>query len=78
MLVDPADLGRGLGWLGLFLVLIVGAKVLPAWALARLSRLQARPLQLATGLGQMGEFSFVLGSALVAAGRIEPRSMSPS
>jgi len=70
MLLDPADLGRSLGWLGLFLVLIVGAKVVPAWVLARVSRLQARPLQLATGLGQMGEFSFVLGSALVAAGGI--------
>lgn len=70
MLLDPADLGRGLGWLGLFLVLIVSAKVVPAWALARLAGIRARPLQLATGLGQMGEFSFVLGSALVAAGAI--------
>ncbi len=72
MLLEPAELGRGLGWFGLFLVLIVAAKVLPVWALARLSRLEARPLQLATGLGQMGEFSFVLGSTLVAAGRIGP------
>ena len=33
-------------------------------------RLPARPLQLAVGLGQMGEFGFVLGSALVTAGAI--------
>ena len=36
--------------------------------LARLAKLQARPLQLGVGLGQMGEFSFVLASVGVAAG----------
>ena len=41
-----------------------------AWSLARASRLPARPAQLAVGLGQVGEFSFVLGSAAVAAGAI--------
>lgn len=68
--VDPVDLGRGLPWLGLFLGLIVVAKVGVALALARLARIAARPLQVAVGLGQMGEFSFVLASALVAAGAI--------
>jgi hypothetical protein len=37
---------------------------------SRLARLPARPLQLAVGLGQMGEFGFVIGSALVTAGAI--------
>ena len=69
-LVDPVDLGRGLPWLGLLLGLIVVAKVGVAFALARLARISARPLQVAVGLGQMGEFSFVLASALVAAGAI--------
>jgi len=69
-LLEPAALVRGLGWLALFLVLIVLAKVGIAWALARAARLPARPAQLAVGLGQIGEFSFVLGSAAIAAGAI--------
>jgi len=66
-LIEPAALGRGLGWLILFLGLIVGGKVAVAYALARLVNLPARAGQLAVGLGQVGEFSFVLGSAAVAA-----------
>jgi K+:H+ antiporter len=69
-LVDPADLERGLPWLALFLVLIVVAKVGVAFVLARLAGIGTAPFQLAVGLGQMGEFSFVLGSVLVTAGAI--------
>jgi CPA2 family monovalent cation:H+ antiporter-2 len=69
-LIQPASVIRGIGWLALFVVLIVVAKVAVAYALARIARLPARPLQLAVGLGQVGEFSFVLGSAAVAAGAI--------
>jgi CPA2 family monovalent cation:H+ antiporter-2 len=69
-LVDPGDLLVGLPMLGVFLILIVVAKSGVSYVLARLSRLPARPLQLAVGLGQMGEFGFVLASALVAAGAI--------
>jgi monovalent cation:H+ antiporter-2, CPA2 family len=70
-LIQPDALVRGVGWLVLFLGLIVVTKVVVAWALARAARLPARPAQLAVGLGQVGEFSFVLGSAAVAAGAIE-------
>ena len=66
-LIQPDALVRGLGWLALFLGLIVVAKVLVVYGLARAAHLPARPLQLAIGLGQVGEFSFVLGSAAVAA-----------
>jgi CPA2 family monovalent cation:H+ antiporter-2 len=69
-LIEPAAFVEGLGWLGAFLVLIVVAKVVVAFGLARLVRLPARPLQLAVGLGQVGEFSFVLGSAAAAAGAL--------
>jgi CPA2 family monovalent cation:H+ antiporter-2 len=69
-LIQPDALLHGLPWLALFLGLIVLAKVTVAWALARATGLPARPLQLAIGLGQVGEFSFVLGSAAVAAGAI--------
>jgi monovalent cation:H+ antiporter-2, CPA2 family len=66
-LIEPDALARAIGWLGLFLLLIVVAKVAVAYGLARVARLPARPVQLAVGLGQIGEFSFVLGSAAVAA-----------
>jgi CPA2 family monovalent cation:H+ antiporter-2 len=69
-LIDPGDLAAGAGWLALFLVLIVGAKVVPAYLIARLAAIGDRPLQLAVGLGQVGEFSFVLAALLAAAGAI--------
>jgi CPA2 family monovalent cation:H+ antiporter-2 len=70
-LVDPSRLAEALPWLALLLGLVVAAKVLVAWLLARLARLEVRPLQLAVGLGQIGEFSFVLASAGLAAGTID-------
>jgi CPA2 family monovalent cation:H+ antiporter-2 len=70
-LIDPDELGTGLGWLALLLAVVVFGKVLVAYLLARLTRLAARPLQLAVGLGQVGEFSFVLASFGLAAGVIE-------
>jgi CPA2 family monovalent cation:H+ antiporter-2 len=69
-LIRPDALVRGLPWLGLFLGLIVASKVAVVYGIARIVALPARPLQLAIGLGQIGEFSFVLGSAAVAAGAI--------
>jgi len=50
----------------------VVAKVAVAWLLVRMSGLEVRPLQLAVGLGQIGEFSFVLASTAVSVGAIEP------
>ena len=61
-LIDPGMLLKGLGWLALLLMLLVVAKALPIYLLARLGRLPGRPRQLATGLGQIGEFSFVLAT----------------
>jgi monovalent cation:H+ antiporter-2, CPA2 family len=68
-LIDPAALTAGLGWFALF-VGLVGAKVAISWGLARIASLPARPAQLAIGLGQMGEFSFVLGAAAASVGAI--------
>jgi CPA2 family monovalent cation:H+ antiporter-2 len=70
-LIDPDELGTGLGWLALLLAVVLFGKVLVAYILARLTRLTARPLQLAVGLSQVGEFSFVLASFGLAAGVIE-------
>jgi CPA2 family monovalent cation:H+ antiporter-2 len=69
-LIDPAALGQGLGWLALFAIALLGGKTVVAYLLARAARLRVRPLQLAIGLSQVGEFSFVLGSILLARGAI--------
>lgn len=60
--IDPSALGPSLPWLLLFLALVVVAKVLVVWALAKIGGLTGRTLQLAVGLGQVGEFSYVLGA----------------
>jgi K+:H+ antiporter len=69
-LIDPEAFGKGLGWLALIIGLVVVAKVLVAFLLARVARLSGEPIQIGIGLGQVGEFSFVLGSAAAAAGAI--------
>ena len=68
--IDPRTIGAALPWLLLFLGLVVGAKVLVVWALARIGGLTGRPVQLAVGLGQVGEFSYVLGALALTAGLI--------
>jgi CPA2 family monovalent cation:H+ antiporter-2 len=70
-LIDPQQLAAAAPALALLLVLIVVAKVAVAWGLARIAGLEVRPLQLAVGLGQIGEFSFVLASTAVSVGAIE-------
>jgi CPA2 family monovalent cation:H+ antiporter-2 len=67
-LIDPTALGRGLGWLVACLALVVVAKSLVIFGLARAAKLPAHPGQLAVGLGQVGEFGFVLATVAVARG----------
>jgi K+:H+ antiporter len=64
-LLDPAALVSGIGWFALVLALLVVGKTLVAYVLARVASLP-RPAQVAVGLSQVGEFSFVIGSLLVA------------
>ncbi len=54
----------------MLLALIVVTKVASRGSSRGPSGLPGRPGQLAVGLGQVGEFSFVLGSAAIAAGAI--------
>ena len=72
-LVDPGAILREPGWLAVILAL-VGLKVIAIWGFAAIFRVPARRAQLGVGLGQIGEFSFVvlgLGSAagVVTAGQ---------
>jgi monovalent cation:H+ antiporter-2, CPA2 family len=69
-LIDPGALGRGLGWLALLLVLLVGTKSTVAGGFARWAGIRADWRQLAVGLSQAGEFSFVLASAGLTLGLI--------
>lgn len=62
-LIDPQNLASALPFTLITVVLVVFSKVIPAYAMARVSQIPARPLQLAVSLGQVGEFSFVLATA---------------
>jgi CPA2 family monovalent cation:H+ antiporter-2 len=68
--IDPKSIGGALPWLLLFLGLVIIVKVLVIWALAKLGGLTGRKLQLAVGLGQVGEFSYVLGALALSASLI--------
>lgn len=70
-LIDPGQVATAWGWLVAIVALVVVAKVGVAYGLARLARIRARPLQLAVGLGQVGEFSFVLATLGLTAGEID-------
>lgn len=61
-LINPSLVPDALPWIGIVLLLLVVGKMLVIYVLARLVRLQARAGQLAIGLGQIGEFSFVLAT----------------
>jgi CPA2 family monovalent cation:H+ antiporter-2 len=67
-LIDPSALGRGLGWLALCLALVVVAKVLVIAVLGRFAGVPADAAQLGIGLGQVGEFGFVLATVAVSRG----------
>jgi CPA2 family monovalent cation:H+ antiporter-2 len=76
-LIDPNHLAGALPWLGLAIGCLVVFKSAVIYGLARLVRpAGVRPQQLAIGLGQVGEFSFVVGSIGVAAGIIDPAAYS--
>ena len=70
-LIDPGQLAVGWGWLLALLAMVLVGKVGVSYVLARLAKLAARPGQLAVGLGQIGEFSFVLASLGLATGELD-------
>lgn len=71
MLIDPAALALGLPWVAGLIIAVVVAKGALTYALARLVSLGVNVAQLAVGLGQMGEFGFVLASVGLAAGAVD-------
>lgn len=69
-LVQPEYVLEALPFAAVLLLLLVLGKTLLVAVSARVLRLRARPVQLAVGLSQMGEFSFVLGSVALARGEL--------
>jgi CPA2 family monovalent cation:H+ antiporter-2 len=67
-LLDFAAVPGALPWVGFMLGGVALAKALPALLLSRAAKLapDVRRWQLAVGLAQIGEFSFVIGSILLA------------
>ena len=69
-LVEPALIKDALPFAGAILGVMVLIKTIPAFLLSRFKQVADSAAQLAVGLSQVGEFSFVLGSAALAAGAI--------
>lgn len=68
-LIDSRRIPDAAAWIAFLVTAVVVGKALPVWVLSRLLRMEGvRPLQLAVGLAQLGEFSFVLGTLLVERG----------
>jgi CPA2 family monovalent cation:H+ antiporter-2 len=72
-LIDPSAMPAALPWLAFLLGAVAIAKLIPVLLLSRVARIpDVRPWQLAIGLGQIGEFSFVLASIVVGRALIPP------
>lgn len=69
-LISPSELKSAAPFALLLLILLFALKTLPAFLIAKMAKLRARPGQLGIGLSQVGEFSFVLGSAALAKGAL--------
>jgi CPA2 family monovalent cation:H+ antiporter-2 len=61
-LIQPSELAKSWQFAALIIVLMLALKTLPTALFARIGKLKVSPLQFATGISQIGEFSFVLGS----------------
>ena len=69
-LVNPDLALEALPFAAILLTMMFALKTLPIYLLSRLGKLKANRTQLSVGLSQIGEFSFVLGGAALAAGAI--------
>jgi monovalent cation:H+ antiporter-2, CPA2 family len=61
-LIQPSQLANSWRFAALVIILMILLKTLPTALFARIGKLKVKPLQFATGISQIGEFSFVLGS----------------
>lgn len=61
-LIEPSQLKTAWPFAALILLMMIVLKTIPTVLLSKLGKMKVRPLQLGTGVSQIGEFSFVLGS----------------
>ena len=72
-LIDPSAVPGALPWLAFLLGAVALAKLVPVLLFSRLARIpDVRHWQMAIGLGQIGEFSFVLASIVLGRALIPP------
>jgi len=70
-LIEASQFSSALPFALLIIALVIVAKSLPVVLLAKIGKLNANPFQLGVGVGQVGEFSFVLGSIAYSQGAID-------
>lgn len=66
-LVEPSLIMEALPFAAVLLTMLIGLKTIPAYLFARMGKIGDSYSQVAIGLSQIGEFSFVLGSTALAA-----------
>lgn len=69
-LVEPGLIVEALPFTAILLAAMFIVKTFPSFLFAHFGRISDNPQQLSIGLSQVGEFSFVLGSAALVAGAI--------
>jgi Kef-type K+ transport system membrane component KefB len=68
--VQPDLIVEALPFAAILLAAMFAFKTFPSYLFARFGKISESPAQLSIGLSQVGEFSFVLGSAALLAGAI--------
>jgi CPA2 family monovalent cation:H+ antiporter-2 len=75
-LIQPSLVQTALPFALILIGLMLLLKTLPTYLIVRFTDIKSRPTQHAVGLSQLGEFSFVLGSAALTAGAISADQFS--
>lgn len=70
-LIEPAQFSKALPFALIIIAIVIVGKSLPVVLLAKIGKLKANPFQMGAGIGQVGEFSFVLGSIAYSQGAID-------
>jgi CPA2 family monovalent cation:H+ antiporter-2 len=70
-LIEPALFSKALPFALIIVAIVIIGKSVPVVLLAKLGNLKANPFQMGAGVGQVGEFSFVLGSIAYSQGAID-------
>jgi monovalent cation:H+ antiporter-2, CPA2 family len=70
-LIEPSQFSKAVPFSLLIIAIVIFAKSIPVVLLAKIGKLKANSFQMGAGVGQVGEFSFVLGSIAYSQGAID-------